>query len=134
MAPEVIIRQRWDQSADIWSLGVLVCTEDVMLMKIGELFTTPDQLFVDNDTEKDLARRMIEICGCRDDVMEGGRNYSFALESLVGSYFPRTMAAKERRRLCEFLASMLQVNPLARVPPVVLMSHPWLSETGSSGH
>ena len=95
---------------------------------------TPSTLFADTGTENDLARQMIEVCGRRDDIMEGGRNYSVALESRVSSYFPRTMSAKERRRLCEFLASMLQVNPVARVQPGVLMSHPWLSERGSSGH
>jgi hypothetical protein len=47
-------------------------------MKIAEVFTTPSTLFVDNGTEKDLARQMIEIWGRRDDIMEGGRNYSFA--------------------------------------------------------
>ena len=95
---------------------------------------TPSILFVDTGTENDLARQMMEVCGRRDDSMEGGRNYSFALESRVSSYFPKAMSAKERRRLCEFLASMLQVNPLARIQPAVLMSHPWLSETGVSGH
>ena len=135
MAPEVILDQMWDQSADIWLLGVLVFTiKDDMLMEIAELFMTPFTLFVDNTTEKDLARQMIEVCGRRHDVMEGGRNYSATLESRVSSYFPRTMSAKEGRRLCEFLASMLQVNPVARVQPGVLMSHPWLSERGSSGH
>jgi|SRR5579859_7437995 len=133
MAPEVIVGQMWDQSADIWCLGVLVCTiQDDMLMKIAELFMIPYTLFVDTGTENDLARQMIEICGRRDDIMKGGRNYSLALESRVSSYFPTTMSAKERRRLCEFLASMLQVNPVARVQAVVLMSHPWLSETGGS--
>ena len=95
---------------------------------------TPFTLFLDTGTDNDLARQMMEVCGRRDDIMKGGRNYSFALESRVSSYFPRAMSAKERRRLCEFLASMLQVNPIARVQPVVLMSHPWLSETGGSGH
>ena len=33
MAPEVIVGQMWDQSADCWSLGVLVCkSKDDMLM------------------------------------------------------------------------------------------------------
>ena len=103
-------------------------------MKIAEIFVPLYPLFIDAGTENDLARQMIEICGRRDDIMKGGRNYSIALESLVSSYFPKTMSAKERRRLCEFLASMLQVNPIARVPPMDLMSHPWLSETGGSGH
>lgn len=95
---------------------------------------TPSPLFPDTGTENDLARQMMEICGRRDDITEGGRDYSIALESVVSPYFPTTMSAKERRRLCEFLASMLQVNPIARVQPVILMSHPWLSETGGSGH
>jgi serine/threonine protein kinase len=134
MAPEVIDTQKWDQSADIWSLGVLVCTiKDSMLMKIAELFMPPSTLFIDNATDRDLVRQMIQVCGRRDDIMEGGRNYLFALESRVSPYFPKAMSAKERRRLYDFLASMLQVNRLARVPPGVLMSHSWLSEIGSSG-
>lgn len=134
MAPEVILTQKWDQSADIWSLGVLVCTiKDDMLMEIAELFMVPATLFVDDTTDRDLVRQMIQVCGRRDDTMEGGRNYSFALESRVSPYFPRAMSAKERRHLCEFLASMLQVNRLARVQPGALMSHSWLSEMGSCG-
>ena len=94
----------------------------------------PLTLFVCTLPEKDLVRQMIQVCGRRDDIMEGGRNYSFALESLVSPYFPRTMSAKEPRCLCEFLASMLQVHPLSRVQLAVLMSHPWLSERGGSGY
>ena len=47
MAPEVILDQMWDQSADIWSLGVLVFTiKDDMLMEIAELFMTPFTLCI----------------------------------------------------------------------------------------
>ena len=93
---------------------------------------TPSSLFRDIGSDTGLVKDMMEVCRRRDDRTEGGRDYSFALESRVSSYFPKAMSAKERRHLCEFLASMLQVNPIARVQPTVLLTHPWLSEIGGT--
>ncbi|KAK2824781.1 hypothetical protein FQN49_007481 [Arthroderma sp. PD_2] len=112
-APEVVLKEKWDASIDIWTLGCLIfqLATGEPLFKIDGCALTTGQY---NEEHKRLIAEKIDV-----------NDATFA--TYVRCRLPSSFSTENRRDLTSFLRGMLQIDRRRRKSTTQLLRHPWVS-------
>ncbi|EMG50732.1 hypothetical protein G210_1317 [Candida maltosa Xu316] len=128
-SPEVILRSKWDESVDIWSIGCILFE----LITSDYLFSPADGRTYSKDD--DHIAQIIELVGpsAVEDMKLLKRNLSMKIKNLNFWGLKEVLVQKyhveesEAELISSFLMPMLKVNPCERESPENLLKHPWLN-------
>ncbi|OJD14707.1 CMGC/SRPK protein kinase [Emergomyces pasteurianus Ep9510] len=114
-APELIHRNAWDASIDIWALVCLIfqLSTKEPLFPLGSFGLTAEQI------DEELTYHINQLFDENDQMHE---NFTKHLTDRLPSDF----GVENVQHLVSFLSLMLQQNPQRRMPTTKLLNHPFL--------
>ncbi|KAL2376101.1 hypothetical protein RJZ90_007725 [Blastomyces dermatitidis] len=114
-APELIHRNTWDASIDIWALGCLIfeLATNEPLFPLGSFGLTAEQI------DKEHTYRISQL------LDENGQMHENFTKHLTDR-LPYDFGTENVQHLVSFLSLMLQQNPQRRMPITKLLNHPFL--------